>query len=215
MSIDISEITFAAVNDVSTSWDMLKGTPDSEKVVAETLFRKIIDLIFFEKKDSTAESNIPDKNNQNMMNPLFRIKSTMFVKMLDVVLQMLGPDLAPVADTLQELGAKHLDYGVSPGDYDIVGDALFFTLEKHLGDKWNTTMEKSWRSVYSFISKAMVAGTEKEAKLRAAGKSKRMSIPPRKSKLEMDQTIAKSMATNKAGLMGMMSESISVSERGL
>jgi hypothetical protein len=214
MTIDISEITFTAVHDVSTSWDMLKATPDSETVVAETLFRKIIDLIFFEKKDPTVETSLPSQNDQNMMNPLFRIKSTMFVKMLDVVLQMLGPDLVPVATALQELGAKHLDYGVSPGDYDIVGKALFFTLEKHLGDKWNTKMEKSWRSVYSFVSKAMVAGTEKEAQLRAAGKIKRTSIPPRKSKLDMDQSIAKSMATNKTGLMGMLDKAISVSERG-
>jgi hypothetical protein len=212
MPLNISEINFTAVNDVSTSWDMLKGTPDSEAVFAETLFRKIIDLIFFEKKDPTVETSLSDKNDQSMMNPLFRIKSTMFVQMLDVVLQMLGPDLVPVAVTLQELGAKHLDYGVSPGDYDIVGDALFFTLEKHLGDKWNSKMEKSWRSVYSFVSKAMISGTEKEAMLRAAGKSKRMSIPPRKSKLEMDQTIVKSMAKNKAGLMGMLDKAISVSE---
>ena len=95
----------------------------------------------------------------------------MFVKMLDVVLQMLGPDLVPLATALQELGAKHLDYGVSPADYEIVGNALFFTLEKYLGNKWNSKMEKSWRTVYTFISQAMVSGTEKEAMLRAAGKS--------------------------------------------
>lgn len=133
--------------------------------------------------------------------------------MLDVVIQMLGPDMVPMAIALQELGGKHLDYGVSPADYDVVGDALFFTLEKYLGAKWNPQMEKSWRSVYSFISKAMVTGTEKEAMLRAAGKSKRRSIPPRKSKLEMDETVAKSMAANKTGLMGMLDRAISVLDR--
>jgi hypothetical protein len=214
MPLDVSEITFAAVNDVTTSWEMLKATPDSETVVADTLFRKIIDLIFFEKKDPTIETSLPNKNHQDMLTPLFRIKGTVFVKMLDVVLQMLGPDLVPVAVALQELGSKHLDYGVSPEDYDIVGNALFFTLETHLGDKWSSKMETSWRTVYSFISKAMVLGTEKEAMLRAAGKSKRMSIPPRNSKVEMDQTIANAMANKKSGLMGMLDNAISVSDSG-
>lgn len=74
-SIDISEITFTAVNDVSSSWEILKATPDFDTVVAETLFRKIIELVFFGKKDPTAESDFPDKKDQNMNNPLFRIKS--------------------------------------------------------------------------------------------------------------------------------------------
>eukprot|EP00539_Tryblionella_compressa_P015121 CAMPEP_0178849142 /NCGR_PEP_ID=MMETSP0746-20121128/19773_1 /TAXON_ID=913974 /ORGANISM="Nitzschia punctata, Strain CCMP561" /LENGTH=215 /DNA_ID=CAMNT_0020514305 /DNA_START=55 /DNA_END=702 /DNA_ORIENTATION=- len=214
MSIDISAITFSAVNDVTTSWDLLKATPDCDTVVAETLFRKII-AVFFEKKDPTAETSIPDPNDQNMNNPLFKIKSTMFVKMLDVVIEMLGPDLVPMAIMLQELGAKHYDYGVAPGDYEIVGDALFFTLEKYLGNKWNKKLEKSWRSVYAFISEAMVKGTEKEAAERAKGQAKRFSIPPRNSKLDMGKdSIAVSMKNRKAGLMGMLDKAISVTERG-
>jgi hypothetical protein len=119
-----------------------------------------------------------------------------------------------MAIALQELGAKHLDYGVSANDYKVVETALYFTLEKYLGSKWTSQLEKSWRAVYSFISKAMLKGTENEALQRAAGKSKRMSIPPRKSKLEMDQTIARSMAKEKKGLMGMLDQAITVSERG-
>jgi len=215
MSLSIDDITFSAVDDVSRSWDMLKVTPDSDTVVAETLFRKIIELIFFEKKDSLSDSGLPDANDQNMSNPLFKIKSTMFVKMFDVVLNMLGPDLGPLAITLEELGAKHYDYGVAPGDYDLVGSALFFTLEKYLGSKWTPKLQKSWSSVYTFIAKAMVAGSEREAKARAAGSSKRLSIPPRKSQLEMDKSIAGAMVNNKKGLMGMLDKAISVAERKL
>ncbi|KAG7340781.1 globin-like protein [Nitzschia inconspicua] len=211
MPIDTSEITFTAVNDVCCSWDQLKATPDCDIVVAETLFRKIIEQVFFEKRDPTAEADLPAQTDPSA--PLFKIKATMFVKMLDVVLSMLGPDLIPMAVALQELGAKHLDYGVAPNDYTLVGEALFYTLQKYLGDKaWTPRMEKSWRSVYSFISEAMIAGTELEANRRAAGEGKRMSIPPRKSKLGMDRTVAKSLAKNKMGLMGMLDDAISVSD---
>jgi hypothetical protein len=214
MSIDISAITFTAVNDVSTSWDILKSTPDCDTVVAETLFRKIIELIFFEKNDPTAEAAFPDQADQNMSNPLFKIKSTMFVKMLDVVLNMLGPDLVPMAVTLQELGAKHFDYGVNPADFKIVGEALYFTLEKYLGKKWNNKLEKSWRSVYLFISDAMIRGIEKEAQERAGGKLKRPSIPGKKVKLDIGgETIANSMKEHHGGLLGMLDKAITISAR--
>ena len=214
MSIDISAITFSAVNDVSTSWDILKSTPDCDNVVAETLFRKIIELIFFEKNDPTAESDLPDQNDQSMSNPLFKLKSTMFVKMLDVVLNMLGPDLVPMAVTLQELGHKHYDYGVNPAEFKIVGEALFFTLEKYLGKKWNKKLETSWRSVYSFISDAMIRGIEKEAEERAGGKLKRESMPGTKTKLDMGgESIATSMKENHGGLLGMLDKAITVSTR--
>ncbi|KAL3930554.1 MAG: hypothetical protein SGARI_004450 [Bacillariaceae sp.] len=212
MPIDTSKISFSIVNDVTNTWDMLKATPDCDNVVAETLFRKIIEQIFFEKQDPTLEISL-DQKEQNMNNPLFKIKSTMFVKMLDVVIAMLGPDLFPMAVALQELGVKHYDYGVSPEDYKVVETALYFTLEKYLGAQWNPKVEKSWRTVYSFISEAMIKGTENEAKLRSAGKAKRMSIPPRKSKLGMDKTIAGSMAKEKKGLMGMLDQAITVSSR--
>jgi hypothetical protein len=215
MSVDISKITFSAVNDVMSSWDILKASPDCETAVAETLFRKIIDLIFFEKNDPTVETSLPDQDHQNMSNPLFRIKSTMFVKMLDVVINMLGPDLVPLTVTLQELGAKHYDYGVANTDYKIVGEALFSTLEMHLGNKWNKKLEKSWRSVYSFISSAMMKGTEMEAIDRKAGKPKRASLPGRKTKLEIGgESIAKSMKERQSGLMGMLDKAIIISKRG-
>ena len=213
MPIDTSEITFSTVNDVTNSWDMLKATPDCDTVVAETLFRKIIEQIFFEKQDPTLEADF-DQKDQNMGNPLFKIKSTMFIKMLDVVIAMLGPDLVPMAVALQELGAKHYDYGVSPEDYTVVETALYFTLEKYLGAQWTPKIEKSWRNVYSFISQAMIKGTENEALQRTAGKAKRMSIPPRKSQLDIDHTIARSMAKEKRGLIGMLDQAITVSKRG-
>ena len=213
MPIDTSEITFSTVNDVTNSWDMLKATPDCDTVVAETLFRKIIEQIFFEKQDPTLEADF-DQKDQNMGNPLFKIKSTMFIKMLDVVIAMLGPDLVPMAVALQELGAKHYDYGVSPEDYKVVETALYFTLEKYLGAQWTPKIEKSWRNVYSFISQAMIKGTENEALQRTARKAKRMSIPPRKSQLDIDHTIARSMAKEKRGLIGMLDQAITVSKRG-
>ncbi|KAL3918971.1 MAG: hypothetical protein SGILL_003986 [Bacillariaceae sp.] len=212
MPLDTSALSYTVVSDVTSSWEDLKATPDCDTVVAETLFRKIIELVFFDKKDPTLEANFNPKD-QNMNNPLFKLKSTMFVKMLDVVIDMLGPDLFPMTVALDELGAKHYDYGVATKDYDVVGEALFFTLEEYLGARWNSQMEQSWRAVYSFISKAMVQGTEKEAMKRAKGKAKRMSIPPRKSKLGMDHTIAKDMSKQKKGLMGMFDKAITVSER--
>jgi L-arabinose isomerase len=80
------------------------------------------------------------------------------VRMLDATVNMLGPDLQPVIDTLEDLGQRHVAYGVLPAHYAVVGEALLSTLEAALGDAWTATVREGWSGIYSFISSTMIRG---------------------------------------------------------
>jgi hemoglobin-like flavoprotein len=60
--------------------------------------------------------------------------------------------------TLRELGARHVEYGVKEDHYDVVGDALLWTLRKALKDEYTDEMNKAWAALYSFLSESMKSG---------------------------------------------------------
>ncbi|MCC6557773.1 MAG: hemoglobin, partial [Polyangiaceae bacterium] len=71
------------------------------------------------------------------------------------------PKLVPV---LQALGERHAGYMVLDEHYDLVGEALLWTLHEGLGDAFNAEVEAAWKEVYG-----VVAGTMKKAAAAAGG----------------------------------------------
>jgi hemoglobin-like flavoprotein len=64
-----------------------------------------------------------------------------------------APDkLVPV---LQNLGARHAGYMVQDRHYDLVGDALLWTLREGLGDAFTPAIEAAWQRTYAFIADVM------------------------------------------------------------
>ncbi|CAF0697975.1 globin family protein [Candidatus Methylacidithermus pantelleriae] len=63
-----------------------------------------------------------------------------------------------VVPVLQDLGRRHVQYGVMPEHYDIVGEALLRTLEKGLGERFTPPVREAWTNAYQ-----LVAGVMKEA----------------------------------------------------
>jgi hemoglobin-like flavoprotein len=63
--------------------------------------------------------------------------------------------LVPV---VEELGRRHVGYGVADAHYDTVGAALLWTLEKGLGNAFTPEVKDSWIAVYGLL-----AGTMKNA----------------------------------------------------
>jgi hemoglobin-like flavoprotein len=91
----------------------------------------------------------------------FLVHAHAVVGMLDAVVNMLGPDLEPLALALFDLGATHAKLGVLPAHYGIVGEALLCTLATALGeDKWTPEVKKGWAGIYTFISSNMNIGAD-------------------------------------------------------
>jgi hemoglobin-like flavoprotein len=62
------------------------------------------------------------------------------------------PDLVPV---VQDLGRRHAGYGVEDEHYDVVGQALLWTLEKGLGGSFTPEVKDAWTTVYGILSETM------------------------------------------------------------
>lgn len=75
--------------------------------------------------------------------------------MITAAVNSLG-DIEAVIPTLQDLGRRHVDYGVVESQYDTVGSALLWTLEQGLGPEFTPEVKEAWATVYSIVAKAMI-----------------------------------------------------------
>lgn len=57
---------------------------------------------------------------------------------------------------VQDLGRRHVDYGVSDEHYNTVASALLYTLETGLGELWNDKLNQAWTAVYVLLSSVMI-----------------------------------------------------------
>jgi hemoglobin-like flavoprotein len=60
--------------------------------------------------------------------------------------------------TLGQLGAKHLEYGVTNVMYDQVGDALLATLAEVADAQWTAEVAAQWTMAFGAIAAMMQAG---------------------------------------------------------
>ena len=62
---------------------------------------------------------------------------------------------------VEELGRKHVGYGVEDRHYDTVGGALLWTLEKGLGDKFTPDVKEAWTAAYTLLATVMKGAANK------------------------------------------------------
>jgi NAD(P)-dependent dehydrogenase (short-subunit alcohol dehydrogenase family) len=56
------------------------------------------------------------------------------------------------------MGARHVQYGVKPEHYPIVGETLLETFAHFFGDRWNSELKEQWTLAYGAISSLMLEG---------------------------------------------------------
>jgi hemoglobin-like flavoprotein len=77
-------------------------------------------------------------------------------------------NLDALAPQLMALGARHAGYGVKDAHYKAVGEALIWTLERGLADKFTPEVERAWVRVYLLIAATMQAGADEVRTMQAA-----------------------------------------------
>lgn len=65
-------------------------------------------------------------------------------------------DIEKLVPVLRQLGARHGNYGVKDSDYDTVGGALLWTLERGLGTAFTNEVKAAWTAVYGVLAKTMI-----------------------------------------------------------
>ena len=69
---------------------------------------------------------------------------------------------------LKELGHRHAVYGVAETEYQVVGGALLWTLERGLGVAFTNEVKDAWTAAYAMIAGVMQQGAREAAERNAA-----------------------------------------------
>jgi len=84
------------------------------------------------------------------------------MQMITVAVRGLG-NLAALVPAVQELGRRHVGYGVKKEHYDTVGTALLWTLEQGLGPAFTAEVREAWATVYGVLATTMQAAAEDQS----------------------------------------------------
>lgn len=72
------------------------------------------------------------------------------------------PRLDRLIPVLEDLGRRHVHYGVVDRHYETVGEALLWTLEKGLGSAFTPEVKEAWTTVYGVLASTMKAGATQQ-----------------------------------------------------
>jgi len=83
------------------------------------------------------------------------------MQMITVAVRGLG-DLGKLVSAVEDLGRRHVGYGVRKKDYDTVATALLWTLEKGLGPEFTPEVKEAWVETYTILATTMQQGAAKQ-----------------------------------------------------
>ena len=92
--------------------------------------------------------------------PLFRSDMTeqgrKLMATLSVVVARLE-NLESLLPAASALAKRHAGYGVKAADYQPVGAALLWTLERGLGEQWTPQLAAAWTEAYTILANFMIS----------------------------------------------------------
>lgn len=132
-------MTQEEINLVKQSWKALRNVPPL--IIGDVFYSKL----FFDAPYL-----------KQMFRRSLDDQSEKLVGMLNLVVGRLD-DVVSLTNSVQRLALRHKAYGVKPVHYDLVGNALLWTLEKAFGSDWNKPLAKAWLACYTTLATAMLA----------------------------------------------------------
>jgi len=150
----IDELSYETASTVIESWESLRRTENYAERTGRRLF-----IRFFEEQPDARSVFGFDKTDDDAIydSRKFLDIGKNFIEVVDQAVDMLGPDLEVLAEVLMDLGKKyHLEYGMRPEYYSVLGRALIDQLEEILGPKDFPIHTKScWLQVYGALAQVM------------------------------------------------------------
>jgi hemoglobin-like flavoprotein len=67
-------------------------------------------------------------------------------------------DLDDIVPDLEELGARHVDYGAKAEHYPVVGEVLIGSMEQVAGDAWKPEYTAAWAEAFPVVQGVMLSG---------------------------------------------------------
>lgn len=84
------------------------------------------------------------------------------MRMLGIAVRGLT-SLDTIVPAVENLGVRHIAYGVKDEHYATVGAALLWTLEQGLGDDFTPEVKQAWTDVYTLLAQVMQDAAHKAA----------------------------------------------------
>jgi len=81
-------------------------------------------------------------------------QKTKLMKMLATAVTHLH-EVEKIVPAVQHLGRTHAGYGVTDDQYDVVAEALIWTLGKGLGDDFTDEVQGAWVEAYTLLATVM------------------------------------------------------------
>jgi hemoglobin-like flavoprotein len=75
-----------------------------------------------------------------------------------VVLRESLRDLDDIVPDLEDLGARHAEYGAQAAHYPVVGEVLIASMTEVAGDKWKPEYTAAWQEAYGVVQNVMLSG---------------------------------------------------------
>jgi hemoglobin-like flavoprotein len=72
-------------------------------------------------------------------------------------------DLDDIVPDLEELGARHVEYGAQPEHYPVVGEVLIGAMAQVAGDAWKPEYTSAWQEAYQVVQDVMLSGADARA----------------------------------------------------
>lgn len=81
-----------------------------------------------------------------------------YIKLVDMLTSIIIHLDKPqdISDDIASMAKRHIGYGVKPGHYEMVGNALLWTLEVALEKEWTEEVKEAWTTCYQSLTKAML-----------------------------------------------------------
>ncbi len=82
----------------------------------------------------------------------------LFQSLVFTVNNLRKPDA--LSDALRGLGTRHVQYGVLPQHYPMVGSTLLKAFEVSLGTAWTPDVQQAWIEAYEVVAQLMLEGAD-------------------------------------------------------
>lgn len=92
-----------------------------------------------------------------------RVQGRKLMTIIGTVVHSLD-NLAPLLGVIDNLGRRHVGYGARDEHYATVGEALLWTLEQGLGERFTPPTRDAWATAYALLSGRMMAAAADVAK---------------------------------------------------
>jgi len=129
---------------VKTSWAKVKPIAET---AAELFYGKLFEI------DPSLKSMFPADMKEQGRKLMAMINTA--VNALD--------KLETIVPAVQDLGRRHVDYGVKDEHYDTVASALIWTLGEGLGDDFTDEVKEAWVETYTILATTMMDAAKEVA----------------------------------------------------